>query len=212
MPPMRRLALPTGNPCPACNGARVMPATGQACRHCRGTGLSLQSTQFPAGGLGKGGRSSGPAASSPNRFPQSRSASMPIFPAGSGMIVVPQPMDMPPPMPRPAPAGPYEQDSSLGEEAMVETYNNAINVTNALSVQLLQKNTARKGMVISNPSTTLTLFLSFTSRAATTRSFPLFPTGSVQFFSGIKQYIPKDEVWALASAAGPILVNALEFS
>lgn len=188
-----------GSLCPACGGGRVMPATGRPCLHCRGTGL------------GGGARAPGVAGTSGNRYPQSRSASMPIMPAGSGYLVQPAPAPLSPRMPSPAPAGPYEQENAKGQEAMVQTYNNAVSVPN-VSTQLLQRNTARKAMMFANPSQTLTVFLDFLMGPATIRSFPLFPLSTREFWSGYKEFIPKDEVWAIASAAGPVLVGVTEFS
>lgn len=148
---------------------------------------------------------------SPNRFPGSRSAGGPVFPAGTGVVLVPVAPPMPPPMPVLAPAGPYEQEKILGDVAMVQTTNTSFPVGLA-SVILLQRNTSRKGMSISNPSTTLTVFLDFGEGPASALSFPLFPLGSIQFWAGEKQYIPKDRVFAIASGAGPTLVQVLEFS
>lgn len=160
-----------------------------------------------------GGRSStrGAGGVSPNRFPASRSAGMPVFPHGMGVVIQPALPAMPPRMPVPGPAGPYEQEKARGDEAMVQTFNSAIAVGLA-SVRLLARNTARKGLTISNPSATLTIFLDFLNGPATTLSFPLFPLNSIQFFSGYVQYIPKEQIFAMASGAGPTAVQVLEFS
>lgn len=161
-----------------------------------------------------GGRSGsrGGGGVSPNRFPGSRSAGGPVFPVGTNVRVVPVAPRMPPPMPVPPPAGPYEQENALGPEAMAQTINSSFPVTNAASVVILQRNTARKALIISNPSTTLTIFLDFADGPATALSMPLFPLGQIQFFSGERQQIIKERVFALASGAGPVLVQVTEFA
>ena len=136
---------------------------------------------------------------------------MPVMPAGSGMVFVPQAPRMPPPMPSLGVAGPYEQERTLGVDAMVQTFNSAISVTNA-SIRLLARNPSRKVLCITNPSALLTIFLDFATGPATVNSFPLAPGGSIQIWSGGGQCVPKEEVYGLCSAAGPVLVNVLEFS
>ncbi len=160
---------------------------------------------------GRAGPGRGAAGASPNRYPSSTGASLPRFPAGSQMILVQQPPAPVPPMPMPRLAGPYEQDSSLGPEAMVQTQNVGYDI-GLVSTKIAERNTARKAICITNPSGTLTIFLNFAAGQATNRMYPLLPGNSIQLWSGEKQYVPKDEIHAIASGAGPTVVNVTEFS
>lgn len=187
---------PGGPVCPACNGARRMPATGLPCPHCRGTGLG---SKRPGGAQGLG--------SSPNRYPGSRSAGMPVAPAGSDIVFVPQPLPGPPRMPVPAPAGPYEQETSKGENAIVQTYCNTVAV-GLLSVQLLPRNKARKGLIIVNPSATLTVFVDFNNGPASANSCAILPGNNLT----IDEFCPKEGIFAVASGAGPTAASVTEFS
>lgn len=155
---------------------------------------------------GAGGR-----ATSPNAYPQSRSAGRPIFPHGTGVTVVDQALPVPPPMPHPAPAGPYEQETSKGKYRMVQSFCDIVAVTSA-SIQILPGNEARKGLRIANPSATLTIFLNFNGQPATIRHSALFPLNTAEFWVGNEEYIPKDAIFAIASAAGPVSLSVTEFS
>lgn len=189
-----------GTRCPSCNGTRIFPATGRSCPSCQGTGLGARNAAGAGGG-----------SVSPNRFPPSRSAGLPSVAAGSGIRIVETPLQVPPAWPTRTNNDPYGRDISAGEYEMRQTFCNVISV-GAASVQLLQPNPSRKAVRIANPDTAISIFVDWNNGPATIRSTLIVPLGSIEMWVGYKEYIPKQGIFAIASAAGPVLVSVTEFS